>query len=269
MEGDAEAIAIRDAWQFQTSRATRLVAIPADDPLWTHVVTFEGSAGGGGARPVDPCFTSKVTESKAVIKARLNASYAAYKGGGEAERLFLWDAVHLFARSRTEAYKQNTLRLAGRDNDFVNAFTLHAMERVFAKKFSGKSPFGNWLETVYRNFANDSLNDFSKERRTEVGYSEGDFEGDSEAEGGYAQPKFANSAADVSGSGEERLGWKVDAKLRSMGAADQAYAVFLRQGMTQKKAARKAGISVVTGRVVEERLRRGLATFQTGVEVGQ
>jgi DNA-directed RNA polymerase specialized sigma24 family protein len=41
MDGDPEAIAIRDAWAFQTSRATRIITVPADDPMFGRDMTLQ------------------------------------------------------------------------------------------------------------------------------------------------------------------------------------------------------------------------------------
>ena len=274
LEGDAEAIAIRDAYRFHTSKATRLVVVAADDPMFSRVTIFVGGAEGSSCQAR---LIPKVTESRQTIKAQLNDAMAKYQNCAEEGVQGLWEAIHLFARHCAAAYKQEYLRTAGLQGDLTNDFTLHAMEKAQGGMFSGvkvedgievEVPFDHWIETTFRNYANTELSDLTDHRKRFLEIATGD-------DAAKPREEVANVSSNVSAqkhqlreaqklrlgtASDQRQSWWTDERLRELPKADQEYAAFLMQGLNQKQAAVRMEESVVTARKREQRIRAALDT---------
>ncbi len=266
MAGDEEAIAVTEAWRFQTSRATRLVVLPFDDPSFSNVTTF-GDTGGTYKRK--GLAAKRVQESFDEVKAKLDTAFSSFRLDSEESCECLWTAIETYCQRFTHGLRQWSIQRAGWEEDLVNDLTAHVFEKTKASKFDGRGRYSGWVSTVCFNFCTDSLKAFSKERDEFDGLITGE---QSEAE--EHRPKKGRSWGRQS-SGDERFTLeRSEARLQGTmenviealeNPADRAYARFMELGLNQKQAALEMCESVVTARKREQRVRAALQEAGFGV----
>ena len=272
MAGDEEAIAVTEEWRFQTSRATRLIVLPFDDPSFSHVTTFKGGGGGGGTGHKDLPVATWVRDSFDEVKTKLDKAFSCFRLDLEDTREGLWVAIRLYCRRWTQGGRrgrQGSITHVGWEEDLVNDLTAHVFEKTKALKFDGLSSYSGWVSTVCYNFCSDYLNAFSKERDEFDGLITGE-----QAEAEEDRPAKGYSWGKQSSASElftlDRVKARLSAKVENViegldNQADRAYARFMALGFNQKDAAFEMCESVVTARTRERRIREALQAAGLGV----
>jgi RNA polymerase sigma factor (sigma-70 family) len=323
--GDPEAIAIRDAYRFHTSRATRITMMGRNDPALSRdtlialdEIPFEGTLGpkeltgensdfvpallkamakeNGSDIQEDECLvvaneraatdheeserksrqsaktekTGYVVSGKTVFltpaerekhfESLLDQSWAVYHPDPTNSRGHLLNTLETFALERCEnAFKQLSMRLLDRHKDLAHDFVMHAIKQIEAEKYHAKGPFSHWIKKVFRRFADNELNNLTKERGKFVGLTDPNDEDDTaEVEQGYVSSESVAFEQYMRDERESELRSRIDSQLEWLPESDQAYAEFLKAGMNQNQAAAATGVSVVTARKYENRIRRAL-----------
>ena len=269
MAGDEQAIAVTEAWRFQTSRATRLVVIPFDDPSFSHVTTFQVRSGGGGTGRKESPVATWVQDSFDEVKAKLDTAFSFFRLDLEDTREGLWVAIRLYCRRWTQGGRQGSITHVGWDEDLVNDLTAHVFEKTKASKFDWRGRYSGWVSTVCFNFCTDSLNSFTKERDEIDGLLTGEqaeAEEDRPAKGySWGKQSSANERFTLERS-KARLQGTVESVIEGLdNQADRAYARFMALGFNQKDAAFEMCESSVTARTRERRIREALQTAGFGV----
>ena len=197
---------------------------------------------------------------EASLEALLDDAMACYKADADAGWNQLWDALHTLGEYRSEAFKQQTVRLLGWGEDLTQDFVLHAWKQIENGKWIGKGPFSHWIKTVYRNLANHQLSEITAERNRTEGLSPEPTNGE-DSDKGYATGYVYTEGVSIPlWQAAQRQEEDMVKALYQLPAADKAYADFLKAGLNQKEAAQKMGESVPTSRKREERIRTALQT---------
>jgi RNA polymerase sigma factor (sigma-70 family) len=325
MAGDLEAFAIRDAYRFDTSRATRITMMERNHPALNRntlialdEVPSEGRLGpkeltgensdfvpallkamakeNGSDIQEDECLvvakeratidheeserkrrqSAKTEKAGCVVAGKtvfltpaerekhlerlLDESWAVYDPDPANSRDQLLSTLEAFALERCEtSFKQLSMRLVDRHKDLAHDFVMHAIKQIESKKYHATGPFSHWIKNVFRRFADNELNNITEERRTFVGLTAPNDEDDTvKVEQGYVSSESVAFEQYKRDELERDLRLKIDDQLEWLPESDQVYAEFLKAGMNQKQAAAEAGISAVTARKYERRIRKAL-----------
>jgi len=163
----AEAEAVRDSWQFRTSRATRVVTV---DQL-EHKGWFIGSGGSRGSTTDRNARTC----AKRVSEQDLDAAYSEFLKDKKTDFDVLEVAQRFIARLAKGSYVAMYARETGQEEDLASEFLPLALDKIRAKSCKGPS-FAKYISSAFWFFATNHFHSSKKEAAHTESYSGTGFE---------------------------------------------------------------------------------------------